>query len=137
MDRQQRLRPIYVVAIANVCVLAVWGLFFDVPGLMSSFKGVSSSIAVGADGFLLLGLALVCAAIAWLIRQPRGWGKLILVACALAWVMHGAVLQVFSGMGLHVEATWLPMACGAVMLVLAIWHQVIDPSFFPPRPASS
>jgi len=141
MDRVGKLRVVYWLALANVVVLCVWGLVFDVPGYLRSF-GLTGSEATrilpAVDGLLACCFLLAAAPIGYLIHRPLGWGKLLMPVYGFAWIMHGVVITLLGAVArfpLHVTAVWVPIACGVAMFALAIAHQVIDPSFSRARPA--
>ena len=140
MTQDRALTTVYALALINVGVLGLWGVAFDVPGMVAPFLGRSAPPVFGfvADGMLLSGLGLAAAVLVYLMRRPWGWGKLALVAAGVSWTMHGLVLILLTNLniGIHVAGPWVPIACGVVMIAQAAWHQVVDPSFFK-RPAPS
>ena len=127
MGQADKLRAVYAASLANTALVAAWMALGEVPSVFArGFPNLQLSIQV----FAVLCFGLVAVPLVLLQRKPRWWGKLLLPACGVSWIAHGAVLPFVAGtMGVHVPAPWLPVACGAVMLLLAAAHQVIDPGF--------
>ena len=139
MDRVAKLRVVYWAALANILVLCVWGMTFDIPGFLGAagFTGPkASAVLLGADAFLVISFLLCSAPIAFLVWRPLGWGKLLMPVYGFAWIMHGAILALMGTTAtppLHVVGVWVPIACGLVMFGLTAAHQLIDPSVFRDR----
>jgi hypothetical protein len=134
VTQDRTLKIVYAAALANMCLLAAWGMLFDLPGVLSSFGGGArlGPFLPAAVGFLLFCFAVFAVPVIILIRRPMGWGKLLLAGAGLAWIMHGATLMVMASFSsLRVQGLWVPIACGVLMLVLAVGHQTVDPRFFP------
>jgi hypothetical protein len=130
MDRVSKLRVVYGLALANLIILMLWTLLFDIPGVASAglrphwpFTGFIYAFGV----FVFL---IVAAPLGFLVRKPMGWGKLLLPLYALAWIMNSAIGALIMARFLHVVGLWVPAACGLVMLALTVAHQIIDPTFF-------
>jgi hypothetical protein len=132
----RNLSLVYRAALANLVALAIWGLLFDVPDALSAFSSLKASgILVGVELFLAVCIVGFSVPLILLIRRPMGWGKLLLFGFGIAWIMHGAMEMLMGslGMSLHIRGTWVPIACGVLMFALALWHQTVDPRFFPPH----
>ena len=131
----RNLSLVYWAALVTLGALAIWGLLFDAPDMLSAFSlPKTSGIFVGVEVFLAAFIAIGAAPLIFLIRRPMGWGKILLVGAGLAWIMHGGVeMMMASFMPLHIRGTWVPIVCGLVMFALTVWHQILDPRFFPPH----
>ena len=94
----------------------------------ASESSLSSAIQVfGLACFVVAALPL-----GFLCWKPRWWGKLVLPVYGFSWMLHAAMIQFMSTLGvhaMHVPAVWIPAACGALMIALAITHQLIDRNF--------
>jgi len=133
MGRAAKLRAIYLIALANIAVLALWGVLFDVPAMLgiAGFRGATgSSLSVVFEVVLAMSFLIAAAPLAFLAWRPMGWGKLLLPAYAVAWLFHAGILMVFPGAAISASVLWTPLACAALMIVLAVAHQIVDPTFF-------
>jgi hypothetical protein len=128
VDRTGRLKIVYQIALATFWVLAVWGVVFDVPVLFGRGQHLPRAQLVlmlsVSSVFAAAGFAVGLAALVFLTVRPMGWGKLLLLLAALSWIGHG-LAGLYLGIGNPVEFS-VPIAAGAIMLCLAIAHQVID-----------
>lgn len=133
MNRLGKLRAIYWLALANLILVAVWGVAYDVPGMLGVFASHGPRPPASMIyGFMAFGLLVGAILFGLLIWRPVGLGKLLLVFAGLSWSMHAAIIALMGTIvtpPLHVVGLWVPMACAAMMFALAIAHQVIDPSF--------
>jgi hypothetical protein len=138
MDQLVKLRIVYSIALANVAALVVWGLLFDVPGVLGVTGPVPAKVAtivLAIDGFLVVSFLLAAAPLVFLLVRPMGWGKLLLPVYGVAWVFHAGVFVLTAnntGWSPHIAHLWVPAACGGLMFVLALAHQFIDPKFLGP-----
>jgi hypothetical protein len=131
MNQNAKLRVVYGTALANVAVLAIWGLLCFVPGVIRSVGAAGFELL--PDAILLVSLAIAAAPLILLVLQPRWWGKLLLPVYGFAWLMN-AVALLLLGQSIRLQALWLETACGLLMFGLAFAHQLIDPRSSTPRP---
>ena len=126
MDRAEALKLVYGASLAITALAAGRMALCEVPGLFAhGMSALLSSIQI----FAVLCFGIVAVPLWMLSRKSRWWGKLLLLACGVSWMAHGAALPfVAAPMGAHILVRWLPVLCGVGMLVLASAHQFIDPS---------
>jgi len=127
VGQADKLRAVYAASLADTGLAAAWMGRGEVPSVFG--RGLLN-LQLSIQVFAVLCFGIVAVPLGLLQRKPRWWGKLLLLACGLSWIAHGAVLPFVAGtMGAHVPIPLLPVLCGGVMLLLAAAHQVIDPSF--------
>jgi hypothetical protein len=137
MSRTGKLKVVYAIALANIAVLALWGVVFDVPDALGAF-GLggpdSSGILLGVDAFLAICFLICAAPVVFLVRRPMGWGKLLLPFYGASWILHAGMFVIMTASGIasfHIVGLWVPAACGGLMFALVVAHQIVDPTFFP------
>jgi hypothetical protein len=72
------------------------------------------------------GFAAAAAPTLFLTFRPYWWGKLFVLWPALSWIGFTLAMTAMFGWSTALVA---PLACGSVMLLIAITHQFIDPRF--------
>lgn len=121
-----KLRALYVAALINLVALSAWTIFILLPSGLAQ----SSEAALTGQMYALFGFGCVAVPLITLAVYPMGWGKAVLAFCAASWLSGGAALAFISQANLlHVPSSWFPLVAGAVMIVLAVLHHLLDPSF--------
>jgi hypothetical protein len=130
MTRLTKLRVVYGLVLANVVLVGLWGELIDVPLILGKSLRLAgfpaSSFMPGLQLFMALSLGVAAAPFIFLVVRPMGWGKFLLLFAAMSWTMHVAAGAIIGLASLDDFAPLLGAA--AAMVVLAIAHQVIDPS---------
>ncbi len=115
------LRCCYGAGVAAAVTLAL-----NVTPLVRDSMGVPHEMLRLIVPAAIVGFGFVAAPLLLLTVRPYWWGKVFVLAPAFSWAGFAGALSVIAG---WTPLLLVPLACAAVMLSIAIAHQILDPRF--------